>query len=96
MEEAECRNSRLGGRSFGDHRTLVMAIINRTPDSFYNRGATWDDGPALDRLDQVVSEGADIVDIGGVKAAPGSRSTPLRRFDGWRGSSLRPARAIRT
>ncbi len=62
---------RLGGRSFGDHQTLVMAIINRTPDSFYDRGATWDDKPALARLDQVVAEGADIVDIGGVKAAPG-------------------------
>ena len=77
---------RLGGRSFGDHRTLVMAIINRTPDSFYDRGATWDDGPALDRLDQVVSEGADIVDIGGVKAAPGAEidtAEEVRRVAGF-------------
>jgi dihydropteroate synthase len=51
---------------------LVMAIVNRTPDSFYDRGATFAWEKALARVDQVVSEGADIVDIGGVKAAPGT------------------------
>jgi dihydropteroate synthase len=61
----------LGGRSFGADESLVMAIINRTPDSFYDRGATFDDAPALDRVDEVVAAGADIVDIGGVKAGPG-------------------------
>ncbi|MGI8435215.1 MAG: dihydropteroate synthase [Nocardioidaceae bacterium] len=58
----------LGSRDFGDHRTLVMAIINRTPDSFYDAGATYAEADALDRLDEVVSQGADIVDIGGVRA----------------------------
>nr|WP_218909603.1 dihydropteroate synthase [Nocardiopsis sinuspersici] len=48
-----------------------MAIVNRTPDSFYDRGATWDGGAALERVRRVVAEGADIVDIGGIKAAPG-------------------------
>ncbi|MFI0432412.1 MAG: dihydropteroate synthase [Candidatus Nanopelagicales bacterium] len=48
-----------------------MAIINRTTDSFYDRGATWSDDAALDRADAVVAAGADMVDIGGVKAAPG-------------------------
>jgi dihydropteroate synthase len=52
-------------------RTLVMAIVNRTPDSFYDRGRTYALGSAMERIDQVVDEGADIVDIGGVKAAPG-------------------------
>ncbi|MCZ9308958.1 dihydropteroate synthase [Corynebacterium uberis] len=49
----------------------VMAIINRTPDSFYDQGAThaWD--AALERVDQVIAQGADIVDVGGVKAGPG-------------------------
>jgi dihydropteroate synthase len=51
---------------------LVMAIVNRTPDSFYDRGATFAREEALRRVDEVVSEGADIVDIGGVKAAPGT------------------------
>jgi dihydropteroate synthase len=60
----------LGNRVF-DEAPLVMAIVNRTPDSFYDRGATFAREKALRRVDQVVAEGADIVDIGGVKAAPG-------------------------
>ncbi|MDN7121596.1 dihydropteroate synthase [Nocardioides sp. ChNu-153] len=48
-----------------------MAIVNRTPDSFYDRGATWAEDRAFDRVAQVVDEGAEIVDIGGIKAAPG-------------------------
>jgi dihydropteroate synthase len=51
--------------------SLVMAIVNRTPDSFYDKGKTFGLDAALERVDQVVAEGAHIVDIGGVKAAPG-------------------------
>ncbi|MGH3443927.1 MAG: dihydropteroate synthase, partial [Nocardioidaceae bacterium] len=58
----------LGRRSFADTDLLVMAIVNRTKDSFYDRGATFEDAAALDRVRQVVEEGADLVDIGGVKA----------------------------
>ncbi|WP_326828889.1 dihydropteroate synthase [Streptosporangium sp. NBC_01810] len=43
----------------------------RTPDSFYDRGVTFAREQALRRVEEVVAEGADIVDIGGVKAAPG-------------------------
>lgn len=63
---------RLRGREYGADTTLVMAIVNRTPDSFYDKGATWDGGAALERVRRVVAEGADIVDIGGIKAAPGA------------------------
>lgn len=52
--------------------SLVMAIVNRTPDSFYDKGRTFGLEAALERVDQVVAEGAHIVDIGGVKAAPGA------------------------
>lgn len=62
---------RLGDRTIGDD-LLVMAIVNRTPDSFYDKGATFARSEALRRVDDVVAEGADIVDIGGVKAAPGA------------------------
>lgn len=62
---------RLGTREFGDREFAVMAIVNRTPDSFFDQGATFDVGPALERVEQVIAEGADIVDIGGVKAGPG-------------------------
>ncbi|MDQ3664932.1 MAG: dihydropteroate synthase [Actinomycetota bacterium] len=49
-----------------------MAIVNRTPDSFYDRGATFSDAAAMDAVDLAVADGADIVDIGGVKAGPGA------------------------
>jgi dihydropteroate synthase len=63
---------RLGRRTFGDHETVVMAIVNRTPDSFYDRGSTYSDEAALAAVDRAVDEGAGIVDIGGVKAGPGA------------------------
>jgi dihydropteroate synthase len=48
-----------------------MAIVNRTPDSFYRPGVTWDQQKALDRAHEIVAEGADILDVGGVPAKPG-------------------------
>jgi len=48
-----------------------MAIVNRTPDSFFDRGATFAEDAALRAVDRAVAEGATIVDIGGVKAGPG-------------------------
>ncbi len=62
----------LGDRSF-DLRTraLVMGILNRTPDSFYDRGATYELDRLLFRAQQLVADGADILDVGGVKAGPG-------------------------
>ncbi|MFK0289493.1 dihydropteroate synthase [Streptomyces sp. NPDC090442] len=62
---------RLGKREFGAHEPVIMAIVNRTPDSFYDQGATFHDEPALDRVAQAVDDGAAIIDIGGVKAGPG-------------------------
>jgi dihydropteroate synthase len=48
-----------------------MAIINRTPDSFYDKGATFSDEAARAAVHQAVADGADIIDVGGVKAGPG-------------------------
>ncbi|MFH8348465.1 dihydropteroate synthase [Streptomyces sp. NPDC018045] len=62
---------RLGNREFTAHEPVIMAIVNRTPDSFYDQGATFTDAPALARVEQAVAEGAAIIDIGGVKAGPG-------------------------
>lgn len=64
---------RLRGHSFAPERLLVMAIVNRTPDSFYDAGLTWDESAAMERVHQVIADGADIVDIGGVPAAPGQQ-----------------------
>ncbi len=61
----------LCGRPVTAERALVMAIVNRTPDSFYDRGAAFEDGAAQNAVARAVDEGADIVDIGGVKAGPG-------------------------
>jgi dihydropteroate synthase len=63
---------RLGRRTFGDDETVVMAIVNRTPDSFYDRGATYAEDAALAAVDRAVAEGAGIIDVGGVKAGPGA------------------------
>jgi dihydropteroate synthase len=69
--QAPQRVLRLGSHVFEPDCLLVMAIVNRTPDSFYRPGVTWDPAAALERVHQVVAEGADIVDIGGVPARPG-------------------------
>ncbi|WP_407640521.1 dihydropteroate synthase [Actinokineospora iranica] len=52
-----------------------MAIVNRTRDSFYDRGATFAESAALEAVDRAVAEGADIVDIGGVRA--GAHGEPV-------------------
>src|SRR6478735_3895999 len=72
----------LGRHRFPPTARLIMAIVNRTPDSFYDRGATWDESAAMDRVQAVVADGAEIVDVGGVKAAPGeevSAAEEIRR-----------------
>jgi dihydropteroate synthase len=56
-------------------RVAVMGIVNRTPDSFYDRGATYALDTALDHARRLVSEGADIVDVGGIKGGPGTEVT---------------------
>lgn len=62
---------RLRGRVYGRGRSLVMAVVNRTPDSFYAGARQLADGVAVDAVDRAVAGGADVVDIGGVKAGPG-------------------------
>jgi dihydropteroate synthase len=63
---------RLGSAAFEPGRPLVMAVVNATPDSFFDRGATYALAAALDRVDAVVAQGADLVDVGGVKAGVGA------------------------
>ncbi|MGL4175795.1 MAG: dihydropteroate synthase [Dermatophilaceae bacterium] len=62
---------RLGQREYDENARLVMAIVNRTPDSFYDKGLTWAEDAAVERVREVVAQGADLIDIGGIKAAPG-------------------------
>jgi dihydropteroate synthase len=63
---------RLGHRTFDiEHRALVMGILNRTPDSFYDKGATFALDDLVHRAGILVDQGADLLDVGGVKAGPG-------------------------
>lgn len=73
---------RLGERSYDlTHRALVMGILNRTPDSFYDNGLTFDLDALCRRAEQLVVEGADILDLGGVKAGPGPEVTEDEELD---------------
>ena len=63
---------RLGERRYDlSERCLVMGILNRTPDSFYDAGVCWDFDDFLRKAEELVSSEADILDVGGVRAAPG-------------------------
>jgi dihydropteroate synthase len=62
-------------------RTIVMGILNRTPDSFYDQGATWAFDAFLQRADTLVRDGADLLDVGGVKAGPGPEVGEAEELD---------------
>jgi len=62
---------RLGRRTFDDEAPVVMAVINRTPDSFFDRGQNYAEAAAREAVAEAVADGADIIDVGGVKAGPG-------------------------
>jgi dihydropteroate synthase len=71
-----------GRRTFDfSRRTAVMAIVNRTPDSFYDRGATYGFGAAVEAGERALAEGADWLDVGGVKGGPGAPVTEAEELD---------------
>jgi len=79
------RTLRLGRLELPPGSFGVMAVINATPDSFYDRGATRDTATALRAASAAVAAGAAIVDIGGVKAGPGDEvrtAEEIRRVAG--------------
>ncbi|HZC73553.1 MAG TPA: dihydropteroate synthase [Jatrophihabitans sp.] len=61
----------LGPRTFAPGEFAVMAIVNRTPDSFYAGARSVELHDALEAVGRAVDEGADVVDIGGVRAGHG-------------------------
>ncbi len=66
---------RVGELEVGPDDQVVMAIVNRTPDSFFDQGAFLDDEAAMVAVDRAVEAGAVLVDVGGVKAGPGEEVT---------------------
>jgi dihydropteroate synthase len=73
---------RLGGRVHDlTNRTLIMGVLNRTPDSFYDRGATFALDALVERGLALVAEGADLLDVGGIKAGPGPEVGEAEELD---------------
>jgi dihydropteroate synthase len=68
-----CRNRKL----MLGKRTLLMGVLNVTPDSFSDGGAFFDKEKAISRGLGMVEEGADIIDIGGESTRPGSKPVEL-------------------
>lgn len=62
-------------------RCLVMGILNRTPDSFFDKGEFWNFDAFLRRAEQHVADGADVLDVGGVKAGPGPEVSEEEELD---------------
>lgn len=73
---------RLGDHRFDvTHRAVVMGILNRTPDSFYDRGEYWAFDAFLRKAEQLVADGADFLDVGGVKAGPGEEVSEAEELE---------------
>lgn len=78
---ARAQALRLGSRTFGVTDLVVMAIVNRTPDSFYDRGATYAADAAVAAAERALDAGASIVDVGGVKAGRGPAVSVAQEID---------------
>ncbi|MEY2460512.1 MAG: dihydropteroate synthase [Acidimicrobiaceae bacterium] len=62
----------IGERSFDiTTEAVVVGILNRTPDSFFDQGTYFGFDEFLRKADGLVADGADVLDVGGVKAGPG-------------------------
>ena len=59
-------------------KTIVMGILNVTPDSFSDAGLYYNQKTAVDRALQMIDEGADIIDIGGESSRPGAKSVDAK------------------
>ena len=70
----------LRGRQVGGQAPAIMAIVNRTTDSFYAGARQFDDGAALAAVEQALTDGAEIVDIGGVRAGAGPEVTTVEEI----------------
>lgn len=66
-----------GGRLLRIERPLIMAILNITPDSFYDGGRYMHEDTSRDRIQHMISEGADIIDIGASSTRPGAQAVSV-------------------
>jgi dihydropteroate synthase len=61
-----------GGRLISFDKALVMGIVNLTPDSFYDKSRQFSEKDALKQAEKILTEEADILDLGAVSTRPGS------------------------
>lgn len=66
------RTLNLGGKLYHLNRPLVMGIVNVTPDSFYAGSRVGESDLIRQRIEQIIQEGGDLVDIGGYSSRPGA------------------------
>jgi dihydropteroate synthase len=71
------RSWQIRGRKLSLERTLVMGILNVTPDSFSDGGEFLSVDAAVERAEKMIADGADIIDIGGESTRPGSKRVSI-------------------
>jgi dihydropteroate synthase len=82
VHDPPCTTVDLGPQRFDiRHRALVVGILNRTPDSFFDQGTYFDFDAFLAQADRLVADGADLLDVGGVKAGPGPEVGEAEELD---------------
>jgi dihydropteroate synthase len=76
LETSRAPRLTLRGRSYPPGRTLVMGVLNVTPDSFSDGGRWLDPADALQHAEQMLADGADLIDVGGASTRPGAEPAP--------------------
>lgn len=73
--ELICRDRKL---ILKNNTILIMGILNITPDSFFDGGKFYSEKTAIKRIEKLIDEGADIIDIGGESSRPQSKPIPYK------------------
>lgn len=70
---------KIGNREFDvENRTYIMGILNVTPDSFSDGGKWTEQNAALNHVEKMIQDGADLIDIGGESTRPGHTPVPAQ------------------
>lgn len=69
----------IGAEKVSLEKPVVMGILNVTPDSFYDGGKYTSELKIMERVDEIVEQGAGIIDVGRIQPVRGLRSWTLRR-----------------
>ncbi|MEJ2595011.1 MAG: dihydropteroate synthase, partial [bacterium] len=75
--EEKQRAIHCNGRRITFERPRVMGVLNLTPDSFYDGGKYKQEKERAQRVEKMLKEGADIIDLGAVSTRPGAKPIPV-------------------